>query len=281
MNCKVVSSFMLGTLLSTSLVYASDSGKQYTVESSELQSMAPPPFIPRNPLAVPDDMDAHHSSLNSQPHSFGEHNNFESFDIELSPGARERLKLLKDWDGLPLQFAQHWIIGMSQNSQGLLTLLKIYIETKNYAADEKLNLLRSYFPRIMYTHEGAKALEMYGLTITRFRELYDPLYVPTSILPPQASSSAAQGPINPPPASSSAGQSYPLLTPITNFPASIGYTPTYRPPASEASISRAEKKQAFQETLEAVKAKETISPTGEKIALKLPAPHKCTLMTNL
>lgn len=336
MNCKVVSSFMLGTLLSTSLVYASDSGKQYTVESSELKSMAPPPFIPRNPLAVPDDMDARHSSLNSQPHSFGEHNNFESFDIELSPEARERLKLLKDWDGLPLQFAQHWIIGMSQNSQGLLTLLKIYIETKNYAADEKLNLLRSYFPRIMYTHEGANALEMYGLTITRFRELYDPLYVPTSILPPQASSSAAQGPIKPPPASSRPaytpppsfepitsvamgsisslpGPSTPAILPppespsaarphpftsITSFekrptfpisaassssssytpqlssylPTTGSYTPIYGPPASEASISRAAKKQAFQETLEAVKAKETISPTGEKIALKLPAP---------
>lgn len=77
MNYKIISSLILNSLRATSL------------ERLELSSVAPPPFIPRNPLSIANDMDDQYFQASAE---------FGNFDVDLSPEAIERLEILKVWD---------------------------------------------------------------------------------------------------------------------------------------------------------------------------------------
>lgn len=153
---KMISSLMLSSLLAISLVGASDSNSKYKVETEErleLDSAAPPPFVPRNPPSIANDMDdqSDRPGLQSQPHSFQASAEFGNFDVDLSPEVIERLEILKVWDKLPLRYAQAWIIGMSQTAAGSLYLFKIYNATQGHPEDDKLNLLRGMFPYVLFS----------------------------------------------------------------------------------------------------------------------------------
>lgn len=92
MNYKIISSLILSSLLAISLVGASDSNSKYKVETEErleLSSVAPPPFVPRNPLSIANDMDDQYFQASAE---------FGNFDVDLSPEAIERLEILKVWD---------------------------------------------------------------------------------------------------------------------------------------------------------------------------------------
>ena len=77
MNYKIISSLILNSLRATSL------------ERLELSSVAPPLFIPRNPLSIANDMDDQYFQASAE---------FGNFDVDLSPEAIERLEILKVWD---------------------------------------------------------------------------------------------------------------------------------------------------------------------------------------